>query len=119
LGVLCLGFSAVYAFAATDDPGLVFASVSPWRLAYLYLAACFVNASCCAWLSVRLANPRLSHFANLLVLSFVVGGHAVLSAVWPLSLWTLPLALALIGALFLFLAVRDFSGERVIQPYSF
>jgi ABC-type Na+ efflux pump permease subunit len=119
LGALSLGFSAACTLFSSSDAQSFFAAASPWRLAYLYLTACFVNASCCAWLSVRLANPRLSAFANLLVLSVIVCGHALLSAVWPASAWSLPLVLVCAGGLFLFFAVRDFGGERVIQPYSF
>ncbi len=118
LGFLCYGLALIWVAIAGEELALVVRATDFFDVAVLYLAACFMNASCGAWLSVRLSNPRLSSFANLLILGVIVGGHAVLSAVLSVSAWLLPAVLCGGGLVFLFLAARDFSGERVIQPFT-
>ena len=82
----------------------------------LYIVACFMNAACGAWLSVRINTPRILPFVNLFVLVIIVIIHGVLSEFFSLSLWSLILVLALTGAFFCVFAFRDFRSERVIQP---
>ncbi|MBD3392193.1 MAG: hypothetical protein GF418_08980 [Chitinivibrionales bacterium] len=118
LGLLCYAFGILWALIAGEDAVLMLQTMNLAQLILVYLSACFMNACCGAWLSVHLTNPRLSHFANLLVLGLVVGGHAVISTLTPLSAWVLPGVLCAAGVLFLLLAARGFAGEKVVQPFT-
>jgi len=82
----------------------------------LYVTACFMNATCGAWLSVRINNPRILPFINLFVLVIIVIIHGVVSEIYTLTPWSLIIALILTGVLFYYVAYRDFNSERVIQP---
>lgn len=82
----------------------------------IYISACFMNTSCGAWLSVRLTNPRLVHFANLFMLAFVIVLHRVLSLYVALSDWSLTAVLFAMGFLLMILAYRNYKSERIIQP---
>jgi hypothetical protein len=117
LGLACFGLGLIGA-SFLGDIGIILRTVRVVNLVTLYLTACLMNAACCAWLSIRLSNPRLSHFANLLVLGVIVGANAGLAAFFPVSIWILPGVLFCIGLIFYFMALRDFSSERVTQPPS-
>lgn len=121
LGMLSYGLGLAWLALVRDDLPVLIRAMDFANLAALYMAACFMNASCGAWLSVHLANPRLSHFATLLVLGVIVGVHAVLTASMPVavSAWILPAALLVVGSVFFTLAVKDFSGEKVVQPFTY
>lgn len=82
----------------------------------LYISACFMNAACGAWLSVRISNPRILPFVNLFVLLVIIIIHGVLSEIYSFTLWSLIIVIAITGVLFYLFAYRDFKSERVIQP---
>ena len=119
LGFLCLAIGLCWALIAGNDFYILIRALDIGGLGGLYLSACYMNGACGAWLSVRLTNPRLSHFANLLVLGIVVGTYAVLSAVFTVSQLILVAALLLVGSILFALAARDFNSEKVVQPFSY
>ncbi len=82
----------------------------------LYVGACFMNATCGAWVSVRVSSPRLLPFVNLFVLGLVVIIFTLLADTFLLSIWYLIIALVGIGTIFYSLAYKEFNSERVIQP---
>jgi hypothetical protein len=82
----------------------------------LFVSATWMNATCGAWLSLRLPNPRLSHFAVFLVFSVMVMLHIVLwflldPLIPPLWAW-----FCIAGVVFAIVADRGFHGEKVVQP---
>ncbi len=81
----------------------------------LFVSATWMNATCGAWLSLRLPNPRLSHFAVFLVFSVVVTLHVLLWFLAPLvpPLWAWFCGF---GVVFAAIADRGFQGEKVVQP---
>lgn len=82
----------------------------------LYFSACFMNAACGAWFSVRINNPRILPFINLFILVIIVVIHGIVSEMYALTPWSLIIALGFVGILFYYFACRDFKSERVIQP---
>jgi ABC-type Na+ efflux pump permease subunit len=114
MGLLCLVLALIGLFLAAGVPGYTPALLSFNIIAYA--AACLMNATCSAWLSTRLSNPRLSHFANLLLLGLVVGVHAAFRQLFAFAPWTLPAVLLLLAALFGYLATRAFFSDTVVQP---
>ncbi|MDG5813692.1 hypothetical protein QA601_01245 [Chitinispirillales bacterium ANBcel5] len=85
----------------------------------LYTGATFLNAAGSAYFSVRLSSPRLLHFINLFILGVIITVYTVIAELFVVSDWVL-LALVIVpGVLFSFLAHREFSGERIIQPVIF
>jgi ABC-type Na+ efflux pump permease subunit len=119
MGGLCLGFAFLWTKLGAAPMNAGGQSHSLWLRVISYIAAAFLNASCNAWLSLRLPNPRLSHFANLLILALIVGVHATLGSFFYVPPWNLAAALSFAGAFFLFMGVRDFYSERVVAPLSF
>jgi hypothetical protein len=115
IGLLCAVLAPAW--------GVAFGSGASLRLgasdAALYVSAACLNAAASAWLSVRMGNPRFLHFINLFMtagLAALYGAaSAVFSAPWPV----LAAAFLLAGALFAFLARREFAGERVTRPVIF
>lgn len=119
IGGLCYGFGVLWVLISSRDAVYLIRSIPFWDNAAIYVSACFMNASCGAWLSTRLSNPRLSHFVNLLVLGIVVAAFEVFSVLLPISKWVLPGALILIGLFFHMMAVRGFHSDRIVQPISY
>jgi hypothetical protein len=78
-----------------------------------------MNVAGSAFLSVRMTNPRLLHFANLFLLGGIVSLYAVLSSFYPIPEIILPLFLTVLGVLFSLLAKKEFNSERIIQPVIF
>ncbi len=118
LGALCYLFAFLWLFIMHGVDAVFFYRLSLGTQALLYFSACIMNASCGAWLSFRLANPRLSHFANLLVMGLIVSIHGVLSSLINFTWLRLTLIMLLFALVFLRLARKDFFSERVVQPYS-
>ncbi|MBD3347516.1 MAG: hypothetical protein GF401_20865 [Chitinivibrionales bacterium] len=83
-----------------------------WTGPILFVGASFMNATCASWLTLRLGNPRLVHFVNLLMLTFVV----TVFYLFLLNVFVLFGVMILIGILFLFLGFRAFESEKIIQP---
>lgn len=119
LGFVCLAIGLLWLAITGYDLFILFRAMNIIALTFIYIGACYMNASCGAWLSVRLNNPRLSHFANLLVLGLVVGIYAVFSTFFDISCFVLVAALLGVGTLLLILAILDFRGEKVVQPFSY
>jgi ABC-type Na+ efflux pump permease subunit len=117
-GFVCYLLALAAAWITGLNPFIVFKASDAAGMLMLYISACYMNTTCGAWLSLRLANPRLSQFTNLVVLGVIVGAHTALSAFTKPSPWLLPSVLILLGTLFLIVAVKDFKSERIIQPLS-
>jgi ABC-type transport system involved in cytochrome c biogenesis permease component len=116
MGAVCYALCILWAVLFKSGVGLPASLWSVLAHAGVYSAACFMNASCGAWLSLRLANPRVSYFVNFLAIGLIVGLHALFTQlVWDTA-WTMPLVLVVVGVVMLIAAIRDFSGERVLQP---
>ncbi len=116
LGLVCYVLALALYVVQGESLHLIYSITPIGKEIILYITACFMNAACGAWLSVRINNPRLLHFINLFVLGIIVILHAVLSAVFTFTLWSLIIALVVCGVLFYVFAIRDFKSERVIQP---
>lgn len=116
MGILCYFFALGIRSAKGDHFHILLKIIPVWKIIILYIAACFLNSSCGAWLSVRINSPRLLPFVNLIVLGIIVVVHELLSYKIALSLWSLSLILVAVGALFYGLALKDFRSEGVIQP---
>ena len=116
MGFLCY-FVAFGISAAKGENIALLIKVTPiGEELIIYVSACFMNAACGAWLSVRINNPRILPFVNLFVLLIIVIIHGILSEIYALTAWSLIIALLLTGALLYLFACRDFKSERVIQP---
>jgi|LFRM01.2.fsa_nt_gb ABC-type Na+ efflux pump permease subunit len=81
----------------------------------IYAASVFLNVSNSAYLSVRISNPRLLHFANLFLLAVIVSVYMAVNSVFPLSPVILILVLLVMGVFTSILARREFNGERILQ----
>ena len=81
----------------------------------IYACSVFVNVSISAYLSVRIANPRLIHFASMFILAVIIFSYMALSSYLPVSPVYLILVLLLSGAIFTLLARREFNSERILQ----
>jgi ABC-type transport system involved in multi-copper enzyme maturation permease subunit len=84
--------------------------------ALLYASGTFMNASAGAWMSIRLSSPRLIPFVNILLVGCVCGLYYALYCTVPVSEWLLSCLLFCAGCVFLFLAKKDFNGEKIIAP---
>ncbi|MBD3316925.1 MAG: ABC transporter permease subunit [Chitinivibrionales bacterium] len=118
LGTLCYLLALVWAVFGGTSLARIAGTIPIVNHAFLFGSACYMNASSGAWLSMHLSNPRLSNFANLLVLALVISVHAALAELFNLPLWVLPSTLLVIGLIFQIAATRAFKSERVIQPLS-
>ncbi|NLE00348.1 MAG: ABC transporter permease subunit [Fibrobacter sp.] len=115
IGAACIGLGALwhslipefYNRASGLGDFLVFATSS------------FMNIACSAFLSVRMSNPRLLHFANLFLLGLIIGAHSVLTQYFFLPDFVLPVILIFTGSIFTWLAYREFQGEKILQPVIF
>jgi ABC-type Na+ efflux pump permease subunit len=110
VGLLCVFFFQAWGIAFR------FASMSLGiDDAAFYVSTAYLNAAVSACLSVRMGNPRFLHFINLLMTAGLVTLYSVFMVPWPV----LAAGFLLIGALFTFLARREFAGERVTRPVIF
>jgi hypothetical protein len=116
MGILCYFFALGVCSYKGDHISILLQIIPVWQVIILYIAACFLNASCGAWLSVRINNPRLLPFVNLVVLGIIVVIHELLAYKIALSLWSLSCVLTVTGVLFYVLAIKAFRGEGIIQP---
>jgi ABC-type Na+ efflux pump permease subunit len=116
LGAVCYGLSNLWL--------MIFATDVAYRLSWpavlnhleLYASACFMNATCGAWLSLRLANPRMSYFVNFLICGVVAATYFGIAALTNSADWGLSLLLVILGLVMLNAARRGFASEKVIQP---
>ena len=98
------------------DTGYSFLTISDYLI---FAASAFVNVSSSAFLSVRMANPRLLHFTNLFLLGGIVFVYTILSHFYPVPVGALLLVLSGFGSVCTILAQREFSSERILQPVLF
>jgi len=97
-------------------PGIESARTFGFYDAVLYLSATFLNVASSAYFSVRLSNPRLLHFINIFILGAIITVYSAASSLFSLHHYSLAAGFLLIGALFAFLAKKEFAGERIVQP---
>lgn len=90
-----------------------------FKIAMTYITACFMNISASAWLSIRVSNPRLIHFINILFLLIVAGINSFFVLFYNFPEEILSLSLVLFGLIFYYLANREFHSERVTRPVVF
>ncbi len=114
IGALCYALAHIWLLVQRNGPSP--AGESFWLQASLYLAATVMNACSAAWLSLRLPNPRLAHFANLFGLALIIGVYAALQTFLAVSAWWLILILLACAGFFARAALKDLYSERVVQP---
>jgi len=139
IGGVCAALAAgwglsMYAAGMYDITETIFdnqADGAEWRRAHaqmifnlliippIYISAAFLNAAASAYFSVRLTNPRFLHFINLSITGAVAGVYMTASLMFEAPDYTLILGFFLLGALFTYLARREFAGERIIRPVIF
>lgn len=119
MGILVYLFAIivnVYTGFKPFDGGLlqIFYTVLP-----IYISACIFNISAAAWLSVKLTNPRILHFVNLLMI-VTLALVKTISAEW-LSLpdFVFTLLLLIGGGAFYLLALKEYRSENVTKPLIF
>lgn len=116
LGIFCYGVAILIKYAQGENLTLLLQMTSVLGELFLYISACLMNASCSAWLSVKMSSPRLLHFVNLFLLASVVIVHTIISQFQELTLWSLSIGLLVMSAVFIIFAIRAFKSEKVIQP---
>lgn len=114
MGTLCLALALFWLFLAPAASGMSAAALG--FNVIVYAMACIMNATCSAWLSTRLSNPRLSHFANLLLMALIIGVHSTLQEFFAFAPWSLPATLLILATIFGLLATRAFFSDKVVQP---
>jgi ABC-type Na+ efflux pump permease subunit len=114
IGVLCFSMSIVW-LSVSGRGGFLSAPEVLYGIG-LYCCGAFMNATCGAWLSVRLQSPRIIPFMTIFIMAAMVGCFYLLSYVFGTHLWMLSIVFIAFAVLFLLLAKKDFDGEKVIQP---
>ena len=116
IGILCAALAALWGAVI---PGVELSRALGAYEAALYLSVTYLNVAASAYFSVRMGNPRFLHFVNLFMTGFLVGLYSAASGFADLRPSILVLAFLASGALFTFLARREFAGERIIRPIIF
>lgn len=117
MGFMCYILSIIInALKFSTAPHLIPDIIAFGEELLLYTGACFMNTTTSAWLSLRISNPRLVPFVNLLVLGLVIVLFSFISEFIFLSIWTLTTTVIILGIGFYYLAAKDYQSERVIQP---
>ncbi len=112
LGAVCLLLSLVWSLG-----NLQFVLVqSTLANLLLYSGGAFMGAAAGAWMSIRFSSPRIMPFANLFLVIIICTAYYVAAQFVPMSEWVLFLMTALAGGAFLWRAIKDFHGEKVIAP---
>ena len=112
VGGICMGLGLLWHQLFYDFSG-GFLTSSDFLV---YVSSVFINVGSSAFLSVRMANPRMLHFTNLLLLGGIVSFYLAASQFLTLSPIYLVVLLASLGVLFSWLAKREFDSERILQP---
>jgi hypothetical protein len=111
-GVLCFAMSVViHRFLFSDDKN----PLSGMDL-LLYSGSAFLNVASSAYLSVRMSNPRLLHFANMFLLMIIVGAYIAISAFYTVDIIYLILLLFVAGGLICWRAQILYNSEKILQP---
>jgi ABC-type Na+ efflux pump permease subunit len=116
IGLLCAALAALWSVAVPDVE--LSRALGAYE-AVLYFSVTCLNVSASAYFSVRMSNPRFLHFVNLFMTGVLVAIYTVVSGFIELHPYILVLAFLASGALFTFLARREFAGERIIRPIIF
>jgi ABC-type Na+ efflux pump permease subunit len=87
-----------------------------WSSYILYAGSAFLNVSSSAYLSVRLSNPRLLHFANMFILGLIVGIYMVLSAMYNVSIHYLFGFMCIVAFFICWRTQILYNSEKVLQP---
>lgn len=82
----------------------------------VYLSSAILNIGSSAFLSVKMTNPRLLHFANILISGVLITLYAALGQFLYLPQYILPLVLISGGITMSFFARREFNSEKILQP---
>ncbi len=112
IGIICAAISTLWKFLFYHDAaGLLSADMF-----ILYVTSVFMNTASSAYLSVRMKNPRLLHFSNLLLLAFIMGMYSAASYFFEIPSYTLAVVFIIIGAAATAGACRLYESEKIIQP---
>ena len=112
IGLLCIGLSMILRHLLFDSTLI---PVSTGDI-ILYGSAVFMNTANSAYLSIRMPNPRLLHFANLLLLGSLVTLYSLLTFYIPVSSIVLSAILTGIGCAGTIAARRLYNSEKILQP---
>ncbi len=82
----------------------------------LYAGSAFLNVSSSAYLSVRLSNPRLLHFANMFILGLIVGIYMFLAATYDVSMLYLFVFMCSVAIFICWRTQKLYNSEKVLQP---
>jgi ABC-type Na+ efflux pump permease subunit len=111
IGAICAILTWVLSFTVMDYHGKVIG-----YLDYLiYACATFLNISSSAYLSVKMNNTRLLHFANIFLLAVIIIIYKLIDSYWGASLLYLSLILLLFGIFFCWRAQKLYNSEKVLQ----
>jgi ABC-type transport system involved in cytochrome c biogenesis permease component len=83
---------------------------------FLYAGSAFLNVASSAYLSVRMSNPRLLHFANMFLLGTVVGIYMLLSSMFNVHLFFLILFFCAAAVFICWRAQILYNSEKILQP---
>lgn len=114
IGVVCIALSQFWRVIIYGASGV---SVSVHDL-LLYTAAVFMSTASSAYLSVRMANPRLLHIANLFLLALIITLYTVCAQFWAIPPIAPALVLIVIGSGATYAAQRIYESEKILQPVS-
>lgn len=119
MGIVCYSGGLIITTIRNESARFSPASVMVMKHLAVYSTACVMNASCGAWLSFRMNNPRLLHFFKFLILGFIIVSYELLAVFLPVTPLYLMLFLLLLGVLFGIGAYKSFKHEKVLQPVVF
>lgn len=113
-GLLCFIITTLFQKILSDG----YMDIEPVRLSgfLLYAGSAFLNVASSAYLSIRMSNPRLLHFANMFILGSIVGVYMYLSSKYDISILTLTLILSIIAGIFCWRAQKLYNSEKILQP---
>lgn len=85
----------------------------------IYISACILNISAASWLSVKLSNPRILHFINLLMLVSFAFVKMFVGQLMFFSDTVFTAVLLIGGIVFYNLALKEYRSENVTKPLIF
>jgi ABC-type Na+ efflux pump permease subunit len=114
IGMLCFCLSFVWQMVIDFERVLFGPEI--FYDAFLFCAGTLMNVTFGAWMSFRLQSPRIIPFMTIMVMGVIVTGFYGVSFLFGTPQWTLGVILAVGSVVFGMLAIREFKGEKVIQP---
>jgi ABC-type Na+ efflux pump permease subunit len=112
MGAVCLLLSLAWSLGNLQ----FFLVLSALTNLLLYTGGAFMGAAAGAWMSIRFSSPRIMPFANLFLVIVICAAYYIAAQFVPVSEWVLFLMTAVAGSAFLWRAIKDFHGEKVIAP---